>query len=204
MEDLSPPPLMEEPQTPNVIRQTIDDAILPPEFFGGGDVARAPENPLAPERKRRGPKTDAEKAAELGMTTEEYKATKSTKKAQKGAQMYDDLGESASQIEAPTRPSLFELATGMSGLKKKNPLSGGGGSVVSSGTSAMPTFLQQISEGGTKLKKTSPLADRKKVGKTASEASTSMGGGFNAMVNNPFFKMRQKQAEEEDDKTIWE
>ena len=230
-EDLSPPPIIEEPpQTPNVIQQAIDEAVLPPS--GGADVARAPENPLAPERKRRGPKTDADKAAELGMSVDEYKLTKSTKKAQREAQKYEDLGESASQIEAPTRPSLFELATGMSSLKpvnplrgggassapptllqeitagkklkKTSPLSGGSASVVSRGSSAPPTLLQEIAAGGKKLKKTSPLAERKQAGKTPSEVSTSLGAGFSAMVNDPFFKMRQRQAEEEDNNTIRE
>lgn len=208
-EDVSPPLVEEELYTPNALKSLRQNAELPPDVYGGADVATAPENPLpsASERKRRGPKTDAEKADALGMSLAEYRATKSTKKAQREAQPYDDLGESASQIGTPPRPegpSLFELATGMSSLKKRNPLAGGGGSVASSGTSARPTFLQQIAEGGTKLKKTSPLAERKRAGKTPSEVSTSMGSGFNAMANNPLFKMRQRQAEEEDDKTIWE
>ena len=201
VEDLAPPPMAEE-ERPNVFETPLAEAVLP--TAGGSDVARAPENPLAPERKRRGPKTDAEKAAELGMTTDEYKLTKSTKKAESSRKLYEGLDESASQSGTPKRPSLFELATGGAALKPVNPLKGGGGSVVSGGSSATPTLLQEIAAGGKKLKKTSPLAERKKEGKTPSEVSTSMGGGFNAMINNPFFKMRQRQAEEEDTKTMWE
>lgn len=232
----------EEPPAPrkrqrvgeNAFEDIRPTSVSTPINFGGGDVARADDNPLSGggAAKKRGPKTDAEKAAIVGMTVDEYRAMKSTKKAEQNAAAYADLGESASAVlytpptrvkskiterlaaqpeKSENRTSLLEqIASG--GKKLRKPKAAVSESYV--GVPPSSSLFEQISAGKGKLKPPpkSTISEATTVrppafGRESSTSSTSsLSSVLSRMEQSGPFKERRRVAAEEDAQTLadWE
>lgn len=232
----------EEPPSPrkrqrvgeNAFEDIRPTSVSTPINFGGGDVARADDNPLSGGggAKKRGPKTDAEKAAIVGMTVDEYRAMKSTKKAEQNAAAYADLGESASAVaytppsrvkskiterlaaqpeKSENRTSLLEqIASGGKKLRKAKAAV----SEAYVGTGPASSLLEQIAGGKGKLKPPpkSTISEATTVrppafGRESSTSSTSsLSSVLSRMEQSGPFKERRRVAAEEDAQTLadWE